>query len=140
MKHHDLTPYPGPARLALVPTYCVGWLDRRNDFHCADIDEFVPSVIWQLCRRVVAVTRGPVGCPICGVARVVASYQDDTILLGMGEIRVFDEDRAYASPDLIFHYITVHGYAPPQSFVSALLRQPMPWSGEYARLLGRSIE
>ncbi len=140
MKYAEMEPYRGNARHALIPTFCVGWLDGELDFHCAEVDEYVLPVIWQLCRRVVAVTRGPAGCPLCRSVRVVTSYQDDMLLLGMGEIRVFDGDRAYASPDLIFHYIAEHGYCPPPSFVAALLGQPMPWTGAYARLLGRGIE
>lgn len=140
MKYPDLTPYPGPPRLARVPTACVGWLDHRADHSRGDVDEYAVPLLWQLCRRAVAVTRGPRGCPLCGVSSVVMSYQDDTLLLGMGEIRVFGDDVAYAAPDLIVHYVTVHGYAPPQSFIAALLQQPMPWSGGYARLLGQCIE
>jgi hypothetical protein len=53
-------------------------------------------------------------------------------LLGSAEIRVFSESGAiYAAPDLIYHYMVVHRYKPPDQFISALRVGPHPLSKEY---------
>jgi hypothetical protein len=44
-------------------------------------------------------------------------------ITGNGEIRVWSGDGViYVAPVLILHYVKVHGYRPPQSFVDAVLR------------------
>ncbi len=52
--------------------------------------------------------------------------------LGSAEIRVFGNGgKIYAAPNLIYHYVTVHGYKTPDEFVSALKEGPLPGSKEY---------
>ena len=53
-------------------------------------------------------------------------------LLGSAEIRVFADGGAiYAAPDLIYHYMVVHRYKPPDQFISSLRNGPHPFSKEY---------
>jgi hypothetical protein len=53
-------------------------------------------------------------------------------LLGSAEIRVFaDSGAIYAAPDLIYHYMAVHRYKPPDQFITALTAGPHPFSKEH---------
>ena len=47
-------------------------------------------------------------------------------------IRVFGKDGLiYAAPTLLYHYVSVHHYRPPDEFVRALNEGPRPPSQEY---------
>lgn len=59
-------------------------------------------------------------------------------LLGVAEIRVFSGDgRVYAAPTLIYPYVAVHHYKPPDEFIEALRTGPPPSSQEYFDILAR---
>jgi len=46
---------------------------------------------------------------------------DEEVALGDAEIRVLGRnDRVFAAPNLIYHYVTAHGYRPPDEFLGAL--------------------
>ncbi len=56
----------------------------------------------------------------------------DRIDLGYAEIRVFGQrGKIYAAPNMLYHYVTVHHYKPPDSFVQALKHSPCPPDPEY---------
>jgi len=43
-------------------------------------------------------------------------------MLGSAEVRVQGVDgTVFLAPDLVFHYVTEHGYLPPPSFLEALV-------------------
>jgi hypothetical protein len=49
------------------------------------------------------------------------------LLLGSAEIRVISNTGViYAAPNLIYHYVHAHSYAPPAGFVEAVLAGPCP--------------
>lgn len=126
----------------LVATCSVGWLGEEqlrgaDGESCAPREELV-SILWEFCRRSVLRRRGLHFCPVCNSA-IVASNNDESLLLGGAEIRTFLNGRVYAAPDLIFHYIVAHGYSPPTAFVDSVLRPPWPGTGAYARLVGEAI-
>jgi hypothetical protein len=50
-----------------------------------------------------------------------------------GNIGVPDGHLLFVAPDMIAHYVSQHGYAPPRAFVEAVLRCPMPGTPEYAK-------
>ena len=59
-------------------------------------------------------------------------------MLGSAEIRVVsDEGQLYAAPNLIYHYVASHNYAPPSEFVRAVLLGPCPPEDRYYELLSR---
>ena len=37
----------------------------------------------------------------------------------------------YVAPEMIVHYIEHHGYCPPDEFIAALMKSPLPDSDEY---------
>ncbi|MCB9148107.1 MAG: hypothetical protein H6641_05050 [Caldilineaceae bacterium] len=57
--------------------------------------------------------------------------------LGSAEIRVFFNEIVYAAPNLIYHYVIVHAYKPPDAFIEAVLRGFLPQTSEYDELINR---
>lgn len=67
----------------------------------------------------VNVVRGIHACEFCGKeVKLIANCKE--VLLGMSEIWLPDDSGWLASPSLIVHYITDHGYLPPPIFVQAV--------------------
>ena len=60
----------------------------------------------------------------------------EKLVLGSAEIGVFGEaGLIYAAPNLIFHYVLVHHYSPPESFVRAMKAAPNPINSDYFKRL-----
>ena len=58
--------------------------------------------------------------------------------LGSAEIRVFGADGSvYAAPTLLYHYVSVHHYKPPDEFMRAMKEGPRPPVPEYFHELDR---
>ncbi|MEU3049917.1 MULTISPECIES: hypothetical protein [unclassified Streptomyces] len=111
----------------------VGWLDNGHPFPAGPADEELGEALAHLLRFQVNVTRGMQPCVFCDRRFVEFTDGDgNTCLLGAGEIHVDGEDgAAFASPSLIVHYVTEHGYRPPEAFRRAAL--------EYARYYGHGM-
>ena len=66
---------------------------------------------------------------------VHASRGAQTIAMGSKLICVVGQDsKVYLSPDLIFHYVLDHHYAPPGEYVDAVLSGPRPGTVSYTHL------
>jgi hypothetical protein len=50
-----------------------------------------------------------------------------------GNIGVPGECVLYVAPEMVAHYVEVHGYSPPTEFVEAVMRCPLPGTSEYMR-------
>jgi hypothetical protein len=111
----------------------VGWLGEGNAFEVAEPSEELLDKLWSFCKISVAQTRGIHRCEFCIGKNVHFSERNgDALLLGSSEIRVFGEDKhIYAAPTLIYHYVKVHGYKPPQEFIQAVMRGPAPSEHDY---------
>ena len=56
------------------------------------------------------------------------------VIKNTGEIRVFNNDKTYAAPTMIYHYIKYHGYIPPKEFILAV-KNSSPESKLYTQIL-----
>jgi hypothetical protein len=57
---------------------------------------------------------------------------DEEISLGSAEIRLASQGGAiFAAPDLICHYVAIHGYCPPDEFLAALGRRKVLGTHSY---------
>ncbi len=127
----------------LVATLSVGWLGEEQLLEFQRTARAprggLAPILWQFCRRSVLRRRGVLFCPVCNSA-VVASNDDESLLLGGAEIRTFLDGQVYAAPDLIFTTSwRMHAYLPPSVFVDSVLRPPWPRTGAYSRLVGEAI-
>ena len=56
----------------------------------------------------------------------------DRIELGYAQICVFGQrGKIYDAPNMVYHYVTVHHYRPPEEFIQAIKRGPNPPDPEY---------
>jgi hypothetical protein len=111
----------------------VGWLGPSGTFDVrAPAPDFLER-LWQYCQVWVAHARGVHTCPLCLPARSVVAERDGKyLLLGAAEIRVVSRaGKMYAAPNLIYHYVAVHHYAPPAEFEQAVMTGLSPSNQEY---------
>ncbi len=129
----DLTPHTDcdDPQLGLAPL-AIGWLHRRARFETGRVPKSFAARLRPYCHPSQTVNQAPQArpCPLCN-QRILL----DENLLGAAEIRVLGEDDIFAAPDLVYHYVTVHGYQPPQIFVDAVLNGYAPDSAAHRALI-----
>ncbi len=140
----DLTPYVydrvnyGFA----LPVLNVGWLDISAPYS-ADVtsSEFQEKLLDFCVYEHTAQHRmGYHRCQYCDNPLrpiVVQHNSGKQVTLGNGEIRVIGKSAIYAAPTLIFHYVTIHNYRPPDEFIEAVLNGPRPDSEEHKAILAK---
>lgn len=136
----DLTEYVYHNSMFWVTeTKNIGWLSVEHEFSKVEPSETLLDKIWDFCKISVAQMRGIHDCDICAHTRTAyARRGDDSLLLGSSEIRVFSTARIiYAAPTLIYHYMAVHHYSPPDEFLRAVHEGPSPPGQSYFDQLAR---
>lgn len=105
---------------------CVGWLDSEHPYESGHSPVGIAEKLEEIIQHRsdvfdvhVNVVRGIHPCNFCGKDVKLFASRRET-LLGMSEIWVPDNSGWLASPSLIVHYITDHGYLPPSNFVQAV--------------------
>lgn len=131
----DLSPYSYHRSDIRTGTLNIGWLETKEPFPKGTVSDTFLKKLWQFCKLPVVQTRGFHVCDLCNMRTDVVplvEFQGETLELGSAEIRVFAKGgQIYAAPNLIFHYVRVHGYKPLQAFIDAVLAEPGPESEEY---------
>jgi hypothetical protein len=137
--YRDLTDYEHHSAFYRPGIKNVGWLGVGHEFDTAAPTEELLSRLWGFCKTSVAQTRGIHECEFCpGQSSYFAERNGERLLLGTAEIRVFSKtDGFYAAPTLVYHYVKVHKYRPPDEFIHALTDGPAPPSKEYFDRLGK---
>ena len=93
-----------------LQTVNIGWLSKEHPFETVTPSDAFVHIISSLERT--DRCRGYHKCEFC----------DDLPARGNGTVFVPSKSgRTYAAPDLITHYINVHHYAPPLTFVYAVM-------------------
>ena len=110
----DLTPYayfhPEPDPPGTVN---IGWVDWGQPYPKGDTGEAIRAKLREICRTQTRRTNGVYFCSMCfGPARPTSP--DEIRVNGKG-------GRVYAAPALIWHYVEVHGYRPPEEFIEAVM-------------------
>jgi hypothetical protein len=106
----------------------VGWLSAEHPYSTGVVPEDLVAKLARLCRYGVQRTRGIHHCEFCPEPEGMSwwsptSARDDEgeFIVGGAEIRVVDPGGiTFAAPDMIVHYVTDHGYKPPDEFLDAL--------------------
>src|SRR4051794_7184763 len=112
----------------------VGWLGAGVEFRVSEPTESLLESLWRYCMVSVEPSRGIHACPFCPPSTpVIVERGGSRVILGSAEIRVFSAKglSAFASPNLIYHYVAVHRYRPPGPFLEALVAGPSPDDLEY---------
>ena len=135
----DLTPYAYMrGEPTDPPTLNVGWLAAGHQFARGEVPaSFVARLRELVVHARTRQTRGFHECELCAEQNPQASYDSHNPRLSSAEIRAVGSDGVrYAAPTLIVHYITEHGYAPPASFIEAVLRcRHIAWQNAEANQL-----
>jgi hypothetical protein len=136
----DLSPYeywdlPEPDGLRVLN---VGWLDAERPFPRSRPSEALLERLWRHCAIGVMQSRGLHTCELCGSsASNVVERDGARWRLGDAELRIFGDRVVYACPQLLFHYVETHHYAPPDAFLGALETSPAPPEPAYFERLER---
>lgn len=128
----DLSPYEF-FRFGKPMSLNVGWLDAAQEFATGSVDAEIVTRLEQISCYSVNQTRGLHPCNICSSdMSLIYKLKDRKLLLGDAEIRVFSaEGEIFAAPTMLLHYITVHNYLPPPSFLNAVKNGPVPPMQDY---------
>ncbi|MBP2324707.1 hypothetical protein JOF56_005092 [Kibdelosporangium banguiense] len=106
----------------------IGWLDPAEPFPLGVVPAELLDALLPLIANPVNMTRGWHICQFCPQPAdafpepLTVETPDGPAILGSAEIHIDGRggDR-YVAPTLIHHYIQAHRYAPPPSFVDAVL-------------------
>ena len=127
----DLAPYPS-TRWPSVQA--VGWLDCHHTYTQGQVRADAVERLAFYRANPVSLTLGVHECDFCTQQALDAELAHITPAQRQGcdILWIFtDHDVVYVAPDLMYHYVTVHHYQPPQIFLDALLAGPLPDSAEY---------
>lgn len=128
MYFDDLTPYSYRSLPPTESVLTVGWIDKVHSYSTGTISsEFLQklkSII--LCQNDVFdahvnVIRGMHPCNLCDVNPELIGESGRYVPLGMSEIWIpYGDEKWFASPSMIYHYVETHQYLPPNSYVEAI--------------------
>lgn len=113
----------------------VGWLSGQQAFQMGNTTSEFQERLLKFCNGLVRPTRGWHYCELCPQQPASPRAGNPLRPLGTAEIRVFFQQRIYAAPNLIHHYVTEHHYRPPDEFIEAVINGPLPGSPEYETLI-----
>ena len=121
----DLTKYTYHSMEGDDGILAVGWLNFHEPF---EQDKTPPGLVDKLKELpVTRLCRGSHFCPWCILRHTSgpeeSPYGNPNIARGNGEIWVEGEDKIYAAPFMIIHYIEEHNYLPPQEFIDAVMKE-----------------
>jgi hypothetical protein len=132
----DLEAYRYDIPVPLHDVVTVGWLSKEHAYARQDSGADTLEAIERLIGTHRAnQMRGYHVCEFCGAEpRVAVSASGEHVLIGSAEIWIPSPDlkRIYAAPNLIHHYMSVHGYLPPQEFLDAVaaVHEHKGWNAE----------
>lgn len=119
MHFEDLTQYEYHLDQRLSKIQNVGWLADSKYKRGKVPPNFTARLktLLEEAKFRVNPIRGTHPCNICG------EHSFDSALIGSCELWVpSTRDVIYAAPSMIVHYIEIHGYKPPEQFISAVLQ------------------
>jgi hypothetical protein len=113
----------------------IGWLSAAHPFPTGALPEAFRSKVRAFCslaHESTSVLRWPAGggahtCELCGRHR------------GWRNLAVPGKGVLYVLPEMLVHYVDVHGYRPPDEFVDAVLVAPLPGTPDYARAVAAIV-
>jgi hypothetical protein len=109
----------------------VGWLDDLHSFPTGELDTVIREKIRALCNSPEILYAGFHTCAFCPEpGNPEEKYQVFRLRqsgLGSGDILLRNSDGScFVAPNLLIHYVEVHGYLPPAPFLDAGVNYPVP--------------
>lgn len=132
MYFEDLTPYSYDLPKPLAGVRNVGWLDECHPFNCGTPPAgFAAALRLWLLHAKANQMRGFQLCRFCRFEgyqlerykQIEIMVEGQKTYLGSAEIWIPSSDGSiFAAPNLILHYVEIHSYLPPPSFIEAVLQ------------------
>lgn len=117
----------------------IGWLEQGKPYSKGSTDSKVVDRIHLLREEFKEAFssvkfRGLHSCSLC------PAIYADSALLDYSHINLFIPHRGFVfvAPGRVDHYIEMHHYRPPESFIDSLLACPSPFSSEYRDAIAAS--
>jgi len=108
----------------------VGWLGTTHPFSRGVVSETFIKRLIEICKKPAVTHRGFHVCEFCEANDIEALDYERAKTAGTLSwtlIRVIGRDGTlYYSPGMICHYVTEHGYQPPDEFVTAVMQTDLP--------------
>jgi len=119
----DLSPYSYDGNEK--DTVNIGWLHYDHPIQRGDTPSEFQERLKTFCQKAgyYNLMHGYHECEFCGKES------------GNGEIRIFTKPKIYAAPVMVYHYVKVHDYQPPEEFIQAVLQSPLPDHNQYVEYL-----
>ena len=111
----------------------IGWLSQEHSFPTGEVPrEFLDALLRHTCRPWQPVIAcGAHACEFC------QPDSNGRYIAGSSNVWIPAEDVVYVAPTLVFHYIEVHGYCPPEAFIKAVLDCPEQGTAAYKERMRR---
>lgn len=102
--------YPAGVRVVAI-----GWLDDKHPYREGPADSEFVRLLEDACRSHDGVQwLGPHFCELCIAAGNEPAHCTTDLIV------VAPDGTWYHAPTMIIHYVTEHGYSPPEEFVAAI--------------------
>ncbi len=99
----------------------IGWLSSEHAYAKGRVSAVVVAKLTYLAvLKSINFMRGYHRCEFCPDGEVAVEARGAVRMLGSAEIWVPGEGCLYAAPNLIVHYVSSHGYQPPEEYVRAV--------------------
>lgn len=129
MYFEDLSIYRYHVAKPMINVFNVGWLNSCYKYEVGSLDQNVFDKIIDVFlsdgpfnAEVGLIRGGAHECEICGEKPYAINRNGREKVLGASEIWVPNgNNEYYASPSMIIHYISAHGYKPPREYVDAII-------------------
>jgi hypothetical protein len=133
----DLQPYTCfTGKRSGYTALAVGWLDSLFPYTIGPTPPAFQERLREHCAcGVHAPMLGFHECDFCGKSHIFLEYGSKKVMTNNGEIWILDGNIVYAAPVMIHHYVTDHNYRPPQVFIDAVMRCPLPYEAAYQEIM-----
>lgn len=116
----------------------IGWIDAPHDFaRGPTLSWFADALLDIIAGPRINTMRGFHQCTFCPEPDITmdmmieVDHRSGPVLLGHTEIRIpASTGSMFAAPSLIWHYVTVHHYQPPDDFIDAVQKYDHNWTTE----------
>jgi hypothetical protein len=117
----------------------VGWIEKGEPFEKGEVNDSIVKRLILLREEFSTVFpslifRGLHSCSICSISDLAGA------MLEHSNVNLFIPHRGFVfvAPACVDHYISVHNYLPPESFIESLLACPSPSSIDYRSAMAAS--
>jgi hypothetical protein len=118
-----------------VNSLAVGWLDKKFTYNTGSVSKVFLDRLGLFCMDPVVMPFDQANCPLC-LEYPIIDTPHGRLEFGPGELRIPSQSNiVYAAPTMIYHFIKDHNYQPPQEFIEAVLKAPLPDSQEYKEFI-----